>query len=90
MRYYVYYDAYGHSRKAIGEEELAARYNGDLEAFRRAMADAGQAGDVGRASGHVGIVSSEKEIAPDESPDITGEEITGFFECKADSRPYNF
>jgi hypothetical protein len=38
----------------------------------------------------VGILSFETEKELAEYFEKTGEEIIGFFECREDSRPYNF
>jgi hypothetical protein len=85
MRYYVYFDKYRHPAKAITEKELAEKYDNDPVEFQKAMSDAG----ADATAGHVGVLNfeSEKELQAylDE-----GEEISGFYECRADSRPYNF
>jgi hypothetical protein len=41
-------------------------------------------------SGHVGILSFESEKEIMEYFEKTGEEIIGFYECREESRPYNF
>jgi hypothetical protein len=41
-------------------------------------------------NGHVGILSFETEMELMEYFEKTGEEIIGFYECREESRPYNF
>ncbi len=59
-------------------------YSNDPERLLEAMSE--QQG----ANGHVGILSFETEKELTEYFEKTGEEIMGFFECREDSRPYNF
>jgi len=42
------------------------------------------------ANGSVGILSFETEKELMEYFEKTGEEIIGFYECREESRPYNF
>ena len=84
MKYYVYFDRYRRPKKAVSEKELVEKYSNDPERLLQAMDE--QHG----ANGHVGILSFETEKELREYFEKTGEEITGFFECREDSRPYNF
>jgi hypothetical protein len=84
MKYYVYFDRYRRPKKAVGEKELMETYANDPENFLNAMAE-----EYG-ANGHVGVLSFETEKELLEYFEKTGEEIIGFFECREESRPYNF
>lgn len=90
MKYYVYFDAYGHVRQIISEKELDAKYHGNPQEFAKAAnrppADAG----AHHSTGHVGTLSfaSEKELRA--YLEAMGDEIDGFYGCRAESRPYNF
>jgi hypothetical protein len=84
MKYYVYFDRYRRPKKAVSEKELVEQYSNDPERLLEAMSE--QQG----ANGHVGILSFETEKELREYFEKTGEEIIGFFECREDSRPYNF
>ena len=37
MKYYVYFDAYGHARRAVSEKELAENYQNKPDRFLKAM-----------------------------------------------------
>jgi hypothetical protein len=84
MKYYVYFDRYRRPKKAVSEKELAERYSSEPERFMRAM------GDEHGSNGQVGILSFETEKDLMEYFEKTGEEIIGFYECREESRPYNF
>ena len=84
MKYYVYFDRYRRPKKAVSEKELVEKYSNDPERLLESMG--GQQG----ANGHVGILRFETENELTEYFEKTGEEIIGFFECREDSRPYNF
>ncbi len=84
MRYYIYFDRYRRPKKAVSEKDLMEKYGNDPEKFLQMM------GEEHGANGHVGILSFETEKDLIEYFEKTGEEITGFFECREDSRPYNF
>ena len=90
IRYYVYYDPYGHPRRAVSAAELAADYGNDPEALRQSACRA--PGDAGPqfSAGHVGVLvfRDEEELA--RFLESLGDEITGFFDGVGDSRPYNF
>jgi hypothetical protein len=84
MKYYVYFDKYRRPRKAVTKKELLDHYDNDPEKLLQVM------GEEHGPSGHVGILSFESEKELREYFEKTGEEITGFFECREESRPYNF
>jgi hypothetical protein len=90
MKYYVYFDAYGHARQAISEKELAEHYQNEVDQFLEAMCRRGPDAERGYTTGHVGTLSfqSEKELA--DYLESLGDEITGFYKADSDSRPYNF
>jgi len=90
--YYVYFDRYRHPRIAIPELELREKYDNDPDAFLKAM-EAPGAEDGSRkvaGLGHVGVLRVESERELQDFLESTGEEIIGFYECRSESRPYNF
>ena len=89
MRYYVYFDKYRHPSGAINGKELAEKYDNDPSKFRKAMSGAASDATAEQAVGHVGVLNFESEKELREYLDA-GEEIAGFYECREDSRPYNF
>jgi hypothetical protein len=84
MKYYVYFDKYRRPKKAVSENELVEKYSNDPERLLQMM------GEEYGPSGHVGILSFESEKELMEYFEKTGEEIIGFYECREESRPYNF
>jgi hypothetical protein len=84
MQYYVFFDRYRRPKKAVSDKELAETYGGDPEKFLHAM------GEEHGTNGHVGILNFETEKDLLEYFERTGEEIIGFYECREESRPYNF
>ena len=90
MRYYVYFDAYGHARQAISATDLAETYHNDPQTFLKAMCRRESGGVTHPISGHVGTLSfnSHKELK--DYLESLGDELDGFYEAEADSRPYNF
>ncbi len=84
MKYYVYFDKYRRPKKAVSEKELTDKYTNDPEKLLQVMD-----GEHG-PSGHVGVLSFESEKELMEYFERTGEEIIGFYECREESRPYNF
>jgi hypothetical protein len=90
MLFYVYYDGYGHVQKVISAEELAKDYDGDPDQFLGAMQSATQRVARCQNSGHVGTLSFANEEELKAFLDSLGEEITGFYGCRSESRPYNF
>jgi hypothetical protein len=94
MKYFVYFDAYGQARKWLSEEDLARRFGGDPGVFQKAAAqeegERAGAGEIAAASGNVSVLNFESEEQLREYLQSLGDEIEGFFNCAADSRPYNF
>ena len=90
MKYYVYFDAYGHARRAISEEQLAADYQNDPDRFLEAMCRSGSNPGSGHITGHVGILNFKSDTELKDYLESMGDEITGFYKADADSRPYNF
>ncbi len=90
MKYYVYFDAYGHARKAVTEKELAEDYGNDPDRFLRAVCGRGTHTDKGHISGHVGTLSFQSDEELNDYLESLGDEISGFYRADSDSRPYNF
>jgi hypothetical protein len=90
MKYHVYFDGYGHAKGAVSEKDLAEKYEGDPKLFLRAMCGVAPDGGIELTSGHVGTMNFESEKDLQEYLAGCGDEITGFYECDSDSRPYNF
>jgi len=90
MKYFVYFDGYGHARSVIDEKDLMRKYGGDPEQFLRAMSDSESDADTREVTGHVGTLSFDNELELKEYLESCGDVVTGFFECESDSRPYNF
>ena len=90
MIFYVYFDGYGHLKKVVDKNELALKYGGDTDAFLNAMCERPPDAGMEHVTGHVSTlcVNSQKEL--DEYLASLGDEITGFYGCDSDSRPYNF
>ena len=84
MKYYIYFDRYRRPKKAVGEKELAEKYGNDPEKLLQVM------GEEHGTNGHLGLLSFETEKELMEYFEKTGEEIIGFYECREESRPYNF
>jgi hypothetical protein len=85
MKYYVYFDAYGHARQIVNEHELAERFQNETNKFLMEMCR-GQ----GHITGHVGTIIIENENELKDYLEGLGEEIKGFYGCRSESRPYNF
>jgi hypothetical protein len=90
MRYYVYFDAYGHPRHAINDEELVEKYDNDPDEFLRAMCNSAPDAETGPATGHVGTLVFDNENELNDYLQSLGDELTGFYGCRSESRPYNF
>ncbi|MFO7986486.1 MAG: hypothetical protein R6U38_11520 [Desulfatiglandaceae bacterium] len=90
MIFYVYFDSYGHARSVLSRDQLEARYSGDPDAFLRAMNAKEQEAGASHTTGHVGTLRFDTPEALQEYLNTLGDEITGFYDCDADSRPYNF
>jgi hypothetical protein len=90
MIFYVYFDPYGKPRRTVSVVELEREYGGSTEAFLRAAASAGAGSPADHAVGHVGTLAFADEGQLKEYLDGLGEEVEGFYQGRADSRPYNF
>ncbi|MEJ2728354.1 MAG: hypothetical protein P8185_07580 [Deltaproteobacteria bacterium] len=90
MKYYVYFDAYGHARQAISERQLAEQYQNEVDKFLEAMCRRGPDAEKGSVTGHVGTLSFQSEKELTDYLESLGDEITGFYKADSDSRPYNF
>ena len=90
MKYYVYFDAYGHARQAISATELAETYQNNPSSFLDAMCGCKSGEDGKPISGHVGILSFNNQKELQDYLESLGDELSGFYEAEADSRPYNF
>ena len=90
MKYFVYFDAYGHVRQFVTEQQLSENYNNDPGEFLSAMCREQPNINKGQITGHVGTLcfNTEKELI-DYLAQL-GEEIEGFYGCHSESRPYNF
>lgn len=90
MKYFVYFDAYGHARQIASEQELAQKYHNDPQEFLRAMCGSLSTGKESHTTGHVGTLKFDSKQELDDYLESLGEEITGFYGCRSESRPYNF
>jgi hypothetical protein len=90
MIYYVYFDSYGHPRKVISEYELSEKYDGNPDTFLKAMGKLGQRIESEHINGHVGTLRFESDEELKEFLESLGDEISGFYGCRSESRPYNF
>lgn len=90
VKYYAYFDGYGHLEKAISEKELSEKYNNDPDDFLRSMCDLGPDAGTERTTGHVSTLSFNDEKELNDYLESLGDEITGFYGCESESRPYNF
>ena len=61
MKYYVYFDAYGHARQAISDKELAQTYQNDPDRFLEAICRCGPDNGVEHITGHKGTLSFQSE-----------------------------
>jgi hypothetical protein len=90
MKFFVYFDAYGHAGQAIDENELADQYQNSPDLFLRAMCRMHPDTPSEHSSGHVGTLIFENKKELYDYLESLGDEITGFFGCRSQSRPYNF
>ena len=90
MKYYVYFDAYGHARQAVSEKELAENYQNEPDKFLKAMSCLGSDTGEGYISGHVGTFSFDNDEELNNYLESLGDEISGFYRADSDNRPYNF
>ena len=90
MKFYVYFDAYGHAKQIITEQQLTETFHSDTNGFLVAMCQ-GQLDAAGvHCSGHVGTLTFDNEEDLQDYLAGLGEEIEGFYDCRSESRPYNF
>ena len=90
MKYFVYFDAYGRARQVISEQELAAKFGNAPEFFLAAMCRKQPGTPEGHITGHVGTLSFDTQRELLDYLEGLGDEITGFYDCRSESRPYNF
>ncbi|UCG06773.1 MAG: hypothetical protein JSV83_23205 [Desulfobacterales bacterium] len=90
MTYFVYFDAYGHAQQVIDENELAAKYQNNPDIFLDAICRLQPDTPMAHTSGHVGTLSFDNENELNDYLESLGDEITGFYGCRSESRPYNF
>ena len=90
MKYYVYFDAYGHARQIITEQELAEKFQNETNKFLTNVCRGQTAAEPGHITGHVGTLTFDNEKDLRDYLDGLGEEIEGFYGCRSESRPYNF
>ena len=90
VKYYLYFDVYGNARRAISEEELTEKYNGDPYEFLKAMCVSGPEREGEYAGGNVIVRGFENEKELNDFLESLGDEVEGFYACRSGSRPYNF
>ena len=90
MKYYVYFDAYGHAKRIITEKELTEKFNNEPHQFLSVMCQGHSEPSDRHTSGHVGTLSFDTEKELMEYLEGLGDEISGFYGCRSESRPYNF
>jgi len=90
MKYFVFFDAYGHAKQAVSENELAEKYNNDPDEFLKAVSHRQPDAEMQHATGHVGTLSFRDEDELKDFLESLGDEITGFYNGDGDNRPYNF
>ena len=90
MKFFVYFDAYGHAGQVIDEHELVEKYENDPDNFLSAMCRRQSASPSEHTTGHVGVLSFDNEKELSDYLESLGDEITGFYKSRSDSRPYNF
>ena len=90
MKFYVYFDAYGHAKQIITEQQLAETFHSDTNGFLVAMCQGQLDAAGGHCSGHVGTLTFDNEEDLQDYLAGLGEEIEGFYDCRSESRPYNF
>lgn len=83
MKYYVYYDGYGHAKKAIGEEELAERCGNNPDTFLKEMLGGGAGeGDLG-GKGYISTVNFESDQERVEYLETLSEKISSYGGCRS-------
>ena len=90
MKYFVYFDAYGHAGQIVTEQQLAEKYDNEPAKFLSAMCRLQPYTVKGQTTGHVGTLCFDTEKDLIDYLSELGEEIEGFYGCRTESRPYNF
>jgi len=90
MKYFVFFDAYGHAKQVVSENELAEKYNNDPDEFLMAVSSRQADAEMQHSTGHIGTLSFSDEDELKEFLESLGDEISGFYNGDGDSRPYNF
>ena len=90
MKFYVYFNAYGHAQKIISEQQLAEAFNNKTGEFFAAMCQGQPDAEKAHRTGHVATLTFDNEKELNEYLADLGEEIEGFYGCRSESRPYNF
>ena len=90
MKYFVYFDPYGHARSVIDENELAEKYENDPDKFLNAMCRLQPEAPKDHTHGHVGTLRFDSAKDLNDYLESLGDEISGFYKGGAESRPYNF
>jgi hypothetical protein len=90
MKYYVYFNAYGHAEHVISEEDLSKKYQNNPDEFLKTMVRSTSNAGQWHTSGHVGTLNFSDEKELHDYLQSLGDEISGFYGCRSESRPYNF
>ena len=89
MKYYIYFDGYEHLKEVISEKDLKDKYNNDPDQFLKYMLEQGGI-DAGHTVGHITMLEFNNERELKDYIKTLTDEVTGFYDCESDSRPYNF
>ena len=90
MKYYVFFDSYGDVKAVSNEKELVEKYQGTPDVFFQTTCESLSDSDRQRSTGHVGTLTFDRESEFRDYLVSLTDEVEGFFECEAGSRPYNF
>ena len=90
MRYYIYFDDYGHAARIISEQELAEKFGNAPAEFLAAMCRERSGTSGGHITGHVGTLSFDSPKELQDYLEDLGEDIAGFYGGRSECRPYNF
>ena len=90
MKYFVFFDAYGHTKEVVSENELAEKHNNDPDEFLTAVSSRQPDAEMQHSTGHVGTLNFCDENKLKDFPETLGDEISGFYNGDGDNRPYNF
>ena len=90
MKYYVYFDAYGHARQIVSEQQLAEKYDIEPAEFLSAICREQPYADKSHTTGHAGTFRFDTQRDLTDYLAELGEEIEEFYGCRSESRPYNF